>query len=238
MSLDVKYRGLRKFNAIMGFFHLIQSALIVFLSTDFKLPITVSYLTAQPGAGALTTETLFDFPIAIAIAVFFLISSIAHFFVSTIGYQWYKYNLTNNINPARWIEYSFSASLMIVIIAMFTGIYDISFLLVIAASNAAMIWFGWLMEKINNFEGPVDWSPFIFGCLIGIFPWLVIAIYLLSATSVPNFVYGIYVSIAFFFNIFALNQLLQYKEIGPWKNYLFGEKMYIVLSLVDRKSVV
>jgi len=27
---------------------------------------------------------------------------------------------------------------------------------------------------------------------------------------------------------------LQYKKIGPWKNYLYGEKAYIVLSLVAK----
>jgi hypothetical protein len=27
---------------------------------------------------------------------------------------------------------------------------------------------------------------------------------------------------------------LQYKKIGPWKNYLFGENVYIILSLVSK----
>jgi hypothetical protein len=28
--------------------------------------------------------------------------------------------------------------------------------------------------------------------------------------------------------------VLQYKKIGPWKNYLFGERAYIILSLVAK----
>jgi len=36
---------------------------------------------------------------------------------------------------------------------------------------------------------------------------------------------------------FAINMFLQYKKIGPWKNYLFGESMYVLLSLVA-KSVL
>lgn len=31
--------------------------------------------------------------------------------------------------------------------------------------------------------------------------------------------------------------ILQYKEVGKWRNYLYGEKAYIVLSLVA-KSVL
>jgi hypothetical protein len=37
-----------------------------------------------------------------------------------------------------------------------------------------------------------------------------------------------------FFNTFGFNQAFQYKKIGPWKNYLFGEKSYITLSLVAK----
>jgi len=27
---------------------------------------------------------------------------------------------------------------------------------------------------------------------------------------------------------------LQYKKIGPWKNYLYGERAFIILSLVAK----
>jgi hypothetical protein len=37
-----------------------------------------------------------------------------------------------------------------------------------------------------------------------------------------------------FFNILAVNMYLQYQQIGPWRDYLFGEKSYIVLSLTAK----
>ena len=40
-----------------------------------------------------------------------------------------------------------------------------------------------------------------------------------------------------FFNIFAINMVLQYKKVGPWKNYLFGERIYIVLSLLAKTAL-
>jgi hypothetical protein len=40
-----------------------------------------------------------------------------------------------------------------------------------------------------------------------------------------------------FFNTFAINMFLQYKKVGKWKSYPYGEKAYIVLSLVS-KSVL
>ena len=52
--------------------------------------------------------------------------------------------------------------------------------------------------------------------------------------SPPGFVYGIIVSLFVFFNCFAVNMVLQYKKVGPWRDYLFGEKVYIILSLTAK----
>ena len=32
--------------------------------------------------------------------------------------------------------------------------------------------------------------------------------------------------------------VLQYKTIGPWRNYLFGESTYIFLSLAAKSALV
>jgi len=72
-------------------------------------------------------------------------------------------------------------------------------------------------------------------------PWVVIRIYLFGAGSgvggPPGFVYGIFGSIFLFFNVFTINMVLQYKKVRPWLDYLFGERVYILLSLCS-KSVL
>jgi hypothetical protein len=37
--------------------------------------------------------------------------------------------------------------------------------------------------------------------------------------------------------MFAINMVLQYKKVGRWKDYLFGEAMYILLSLVAKSAL-
>ena len=56
----------------------------------------------------------------------------------------------------------------------------------------------------------------------------------LKGANPPGFVYGIIVSLFVFFNIFAVNMVLQYKQVGKWRDYLFGEKVYIILSLTAK----
>jgi hypothetical protein len=34
--------------------------------------------------------------------------------------------------------------------------------------------------------------------------------------------------------VFAVNMVLQYKGVGRWKDYLYGERTYIVLSFVAK----
>jgi len=68
-------------------------------------------------------------------------------------------------------------------------------------------------------------------------PWIAIGIYLIgpgASAHPPAFVYGIFFSLFAFFNCFAINQWLQYKKVGRWADYLFGEHVYVTLSLVAK----
>jgi len=242
MKFENKFHRLRLFNGAMGFFHLIQGILILILSTDFTLPVTNTYPVGPPGSDQMASEIIYNLEIGPMVALFLFISAIAHFILSTVLSDWYITNLKKHINHLRWVEYSFSSSIMIVIIAMLVGFQDISVLILLFIVNASMIFFGWIMELYNQKTERVEWSPFIFGCIAGLAPWVAIGIrlvtaYLESPVGVPNFVIWIFISIAIFFNIFALNQFLQYKKVWSWKDYLFGEKMYIVLSLVAKSAL-
>ena len=69
-------------------------------------------------------------------------------------------------------------------------------------------------------------------------PWVVSFAYFLQAAGQdpgpPDFVYWILITQLLLFQSFAFNMLLQYLRIGPWRDYLFGERMYQILSLVAK----
>jgi hypothetical protein len=238
---DARFKKLRNFNGIMGFFHVIQGLLMLYLSNAFTLPITYSYPffnTTTQTIGPVS-HTLIDVRIGPLVAIFLFISAIAHFLLATVLYKWYVEKLQNHINPARWYEYSFSASLMIVIIAMLTSIYDVGTLLALFTLTAVMNLMGLMMELHNQTTKKTNWTAYIIGCIAGFIPWVVIFISLIGAVTasggrVPDFVIWIYVSIAIFFNLFAINMVLQYKKVWKWKDYLYGERVYIILSLVAK----
>jgi hypothetical protein len=234
-----RYRRLRAYNLIMGILHAAQGVAVLLLSNDFSLPVTATFMEGPPGTVASLRE-LFTLPLGPAVASFLFLSAAAHFVIASPGvFGWYRANLERNRNDARWIEYSLSASLMIVLIAMITGISDVAALIALFGVNASMILFGWLMEKYEQ-PGRPNWLSYWFGVLTGAVPWVAIGIYLWApgvSAEPPAFVYGIFVSLFVFFNSFAINMVLQYRRIGPWRNYAFGESVYVLLSLVAKSAL-
>ena len=231
--------SLRRFNLIAGVVHLLQMAAVIALSTDFSLPVTATYMTGPPGSSFAAPVVVFETPLALAVALFLGLSALAHFIVASPQFFGrYGKGLEEKRNYFRWVEYSISSSVMIVLIAQITGIADVTALIAIFGVNASMILFGWLQEKYEQ-PGNGGWVPFIFGCIAGIVPWLAVLVYVLSPggppeTSAPGFVIGIIVTIFVLFNSFAWVQYKQYKAKGKWSNYLHGERIYIVLSLVAK----
>jgi len=238
------FLGLRRFNAAMGLLHLLQGMLMILLSNDTTYPIYTNYLRFDLSTFSLTPDPKLAYNLRFgpAVALFLLISAVAHFSLSTVGYKWYVQQLKKHSNPARFYEYALSSSWMIVLIGMLVGIWDLGSMILMFGLNAMMNLFGVMMELHNQTTEKVDWTSFIYGCLAGIIPWIVIMMYFVGALSSsgarpPAFVYAIIPTIFVFFNCFALNMYLQYKKVGRWKDYLFGERMFIVLSLVAKTAL-
>ena len=208
----------------LKFAHISPTNPAIYAVPDPQVMFTVNYL------GAL-------------LAAFPLISAFAHFMIAFAKNKDYNENLKKGMNPYRWYEYAFSSSIMIWIIATFVGIWDFWSLAMIFVLNAMMIMFGYLMELVNQKTEKTNWSSFILGCISGGFPWVVLFAYFGGAVvssqgSVPNFVYVIFIVYLVLFMSFAVNQVLQYKAVGKWNDYLYGERMYIILSFVAKTLLV
>ena len=236
-------QSLIRLNWVAAILHFVQGVAILVLSKSFELPISVSYLKYNPVSQTLqpTATEIFNLSLPLLVAIFFFLSSLAHLTIATFYRKKYLSDLKLGINKGRWIEYSISASFMIVAISLLVGIYDLASLLAAFGLVAIMNLCGLVMEIHNQTTKKTSWVSYWVGCLAGIIPWLMIALYLWAGanndSAAPDFVYWIFVSIFIFFNCFAINMVLQYKKVGPWKDYLYGERVYIILSLVAKSAL-
>lgn len=240
----MKYEKLRRFNLSMAGLHLVQGVIILLISNSAAREVTIEYFSFNEQSQSLNSLSrgLFSLEIGSLVALFFFISALAHYCVGSFAYKWYVKKLKKGINKARWYEYSLSASLMIVLIAMLSGIFNVVALLGLFALTAIMNLMGLMMEIHNQTTKKTSWLSYNIGVFAGIIPWVAIAVALwasesTSSGSIPMFVYWIFVSLFIFFNSFAINMYLQYKKVGRWSDYLYGEKVYIVLSLVAKSAL-
>jgi len=238
--MNDRFQDLRKLNVFAGLLHLGSFIAILVLSNDAALPVQATYLTDAPGRGSFADPVnLFDLNIAYMVAAFMALSAFFHFLVSSPPvFGKYRADLANHINRYRWVEYSLSSSIMIVVILQLNGVADYIALAAVFGVNVCMILFGWLQERYTT-PGDGDLLPFWFGCIAGAIPWIVIAINVIAPkgpdeASVPGFVYGIVISLFVLFNCFAIVQWKQYRAKGKWADYLYGERIYIVLSFVAK----
>lgn len=274
-KLDQEFAFLRKFNIVMGLLHLVQAGVMLFIGgtseSSSEVTLTTNYLSfniapireaveagitgdalaeiAEANIGPMANDVI-TVPLAPLVALFLFLSAVAHFYIASPGaFEWYKEQIKNGINYVRWFEYAFSSSVMIIVIAMLSGVFDLPTLIAIFALNALMNMFGLMMELHNQTTKETNWTAYILGWVAGIVPWIVILMYFFGAIDnanmqavdegevIPAFVYGIIASILIFFNSFAFNMYFQYRQIGPWKDYIFGEKAYVVLSLVAKTAL-
>ncbi len=230
--------GLRRWNLGLTVLHAVQTAVVLVLAGNFAITVTSSLPEGPPGSAAPAPAALFDVRIGWAVAAFLALAALDHLLTATASRATYERDLAHGINRFRWVEYSVSATLMIVLIGFYSGVTSLNAVLAVIGANVAMILFGWLQELMNPpGRSTTTMLPFWFGTLVGLAPWVSIAVNIIGSTTVPGFVYGIVLAQFVFFFSFGLNQWLQYRRVGRWADYAYGERTYLVLSPVA-KSVL
>ena len=244
-SSPISFTYLKRFNTAAGVLHLMQGIIMLLLGSllewernIYTFYLDINIITGPPSKIEIMPNPQILFTVGylgVFAASFPLILAIAHFSIAHVVNKKYNENLKKGINPYRWYEYAFSSSIMIVLIALFVGIWDFWSLAMIFILNAMMIMFGYMMEMVNQKTEKTKWSPFILGCISGGTPWVVLYAYFIAAVrstglNPPTFVYLILFIYFILFNVFAVNMVLQYKGVGRWRDYLYGERVYILLS--------
>lgn len=233
----------------MAGLHFVQAVAMLWLTQTVSktYELTGAYLSFDVQKETLVPKVAdvgISLNLAYVVVTFLFLSALFHLLIATVFNKQYDKDLEVGVNKLRWIEYSLSASTMIVGIALLVGVYDAMSLFMLFMFVAIMNLMGLVMEVHNQTTKKTNWLSYVIGCIAGIIPWLVIAFYFYMSDAnavgdarTPGFVYAIFVSIFIFFNLFAINMILQYKKVGPWKDYLYGERVYIILSLVAKSAL-
>ena len=233
---DTNPKLLFSMNIASFILHIINfTALLVLFITnddfDVELPITKNKVEYNSDKITVTLSELFTIKMPILSIIYFFIASFSHLIIL---FRWNKWLIQekNGKNTNRWGEYFLSSTVMMIMIAFYSNIFDVYLHLFIILSNMVMISTGYLMENFND--------KFIFwllGCVFGTLEWVVVFVNLFFSENVDTLNVILVVCVFFLFCLFPANSLLHEYKIGPWVRYDTLEVTFQILSIVSKSTL-
>lgn len=183
-------------------------------------------------------------------ASFFLLSAFFHAGNALLWRARYLRAVQWCFTPSRWIEYTFSAGLMSVLIAFPSGVVLLDVIVCLFALTSVTMFFGYLAELVGRPSSPRIWSrplrerlqPHLLGYVPQLVVWGIILAQFYTSVSdaaasdvsrgMPAFVYAIVWGELCLFWSFGFVQL--FVICMPPVVYPYGELLYQLLSLVSK----
>ena len=180
----------------------------------------------------------FNFKLKYLVIAFLLLSSTSHLILLIPKiYDIYFSNLQKQINYFRWVEYSISSSIMMVILSLLVNITSIFSLLGIFIMQALVIGSGFLSEK-QNAGYKVDKYGLWLGYSIYAFLWVLLSFqFFRSGAFLDASIVNVFISMFVLFSLFPINNILSLSKRWGWKDYMFTEKCFTLLSLLAKGAL-
>jgi len=241
--------SLKTWNITLAVVLAIQAIVILVMSKTVSLPVVTHYLT--PDTLALQTtghnmlgsavRHLFDVNLAYLVAAFLIVPTIIHTLAVTVWRDHYKSDLNNGVNCLRTGEFILGGGLVLVALALITGIYEISLLVCLFS----LIALGAILSHVLEFSrGKIklpSWITLSFILFTVLVPWLIIAMYLKASlmygSGLPHFVYWADTVTYILFAATAVNFYLSGRKKDRWADSTFGERIYMLISLASKTAV-
>jgi hypothetical protein len=190
---------------------------------------------------APASKLLFDVNVAYLLTIVLLLAAVMSWAAATVYKRRYEAGLDQRVNRWRWLEYGLTGGLILVTIGLISGVTDVM--------SLVMIWglvilsaIGGLVVELNKQtdRARAVWAHAV-AIVGGVLPWVVIGVYLLAAhvfgDGLPAYICWLFVSVAVLFAVMAINYKKQLNGRGKWANYIYGERVYLVLSVVTKSAL-
>ncbi|HVS59031.1 MAG TPA: heliorhodopsin HeR [Candidatus Saccharimonadales bacterium] len=238
--------SLKNWNIGLAVLYAAQAVALLVVSTGKSYPVTTTFLGKDTLASQVAghsvvvsaTRHIADIPLVWLVATFLLISAV----VCVVRY-WlnddYEADLKGRRSSLRFIGYGLSAGVMTGIIGLISGVSDVSALILLFGFQMAAGLTWWAADRLAG-KAP-SWMLYWTGVAVGIVPWVVFAIYassnLVYGNGVAGWITAIYDSMFALFVLFAANMWLSRKKVNRWKDFIFGERIFLVLALVAQTAL-
>jgi|GEM_PF-398195 len=245
--------SLSQWNKWFGIIYLVQALAILIIATGKTLPVTVHFVgvdnmlsqVAGHTVYATASRHLFDVPLAQVLALALAISGALHWLLAAYMRNQYEEWMAKGLNPVRWLDGAFSASLIVLAIALASGINEITTLIALFVFSFMVHMLGLCMELYNlpyRRDEPVkDRKPYILMVIAAVAVWLMGGIPILAAVlfgnGLPAYIWITYAtaSVVVVASVTVLSR--NYRRLGRWKEYPKAERLHMAISFAA-KSII
>lgn len=241
---QAKGAGLRTWNLVAAGVFAVQAVLLWIISTGHALPVSLNYLTTDPLQTAAQGKTVltpaahqwFTLNILYLVVLSLFVAAIVHLLVATYYRPQYETGLERGTHPLRWWGYAVSESLLLVTVGLLVGVQDVTVLLALVSLSVTKNLLLWMVERIDIGTPIHQKLGLVLAGLAGVVSLAVVALYLFSGTvygdGTPGYLYGLFATGLVGFGLLGLNAVLHHRGNGRWANYVYTERVYLVLGLV------
>lgn len=259
-----------KFNNVLAVLHIVAAATVYFLLRDVSAPVYLDFnmsdtkLIESTVPGELFTYELqtINSPVSMlqATVTFYLFTAAAHIFYANIWSTGYLKAIDERHNPLRWVEYGVSATIMVYIVSLLSGVKDFSAIIPIIGANAATMYTGYVAEEaIRKGDFEAAHSSIIIGWILQITIYFTIFTKFIKTIGqlaeitdglgnpkykIPGWLYFVLVPTFIYYGSFGVIASLWYskaKKVYEATNQLpefdSTEKLYLYLSLFSKLSL-
>ena len=221
---DAHFTRLRAVNLGAGILLLAQAVLISVAvlaeKTPVLLPVTAGFPDGPAGSATdARTVVLAGVDLGVAVVILLAFSALLRFapLLPPVADR-YRRGLATARNPIRWVEYSQVSAITVFLIAQLNGVTEVGTLVALYAITAGATLFLALQEREPRDAGSL--RPFVFGAMVGIVPWGIIAFYQIGAGAVGDapelFVRTVTLSLLVVAALVWTNAWLGAKARGRW----------------------
>lgn len=214
--------------------HFGQSAALTYLIAK-DLPTAPKWPITRIGWEKVLRDKTTQIPLGVLVPIFPFLSSVNHL-AAVVAPRWYDGVLQSKVNWLKWTEYSLSAGIMVIMIAILSGVNEMRSLASLAILNVVLQFMGLMIEKRKAEKAGrgelVAWLALAWGVFMSMWTEILISFHtILSEGDPPDVVYSIVWSMFSLFSSFGIVQTLYVFDVMSFESY---EASFIGLSLTAK----
>jgi|GEM_PF-1385757 len=239
---------IKKLNYWLAFLYGAQAIAIVLLGNKISVPITAQY----PALDTLGSEAaghqlvggafrhLFDMELGWAVATFLIVFATIRYMAARKTRVQDQPGTDRGVSAMRWMSFGLGGGVIVLTIALLTGIYEIGTLLALFALTAMSAVLAFAAEVvIDRNKGMWTRMARVLGNLSVVslaLPWVVFAIAAIGTAlwngHLPVYLYSIYGCVALLFFGTVLATYFYFARQGRWADPLYAERSFMLLELL------